>query len=342
MSSPGGGSGGFFPALCLVNGGAPKSGGGSRASKRRRRRAASLPSPARSSPPSSDEATSPGGDDDDEVISSLKKLRVTPLNESQRLKRRQQKHRELRARVRQALAADRKAEDKKAGGNALLVLPSRLATSGRLSPPSSSAASAGVAHSRVRHHSQDSRERHPVRSRLLQASAPLARSLTEVSQIASSAPSELRSLRSPRRSAPSSFGGGDSFTRIRGLPVSAAAAAAASGSDDDADGDDEEAARAAAGRCPEVAELARSVQEAARLSSSPAPPPSLPPACGPRHHQCWSSCAQQHASRGGGAGHHHTDHQMEGEVSVDDLAGYLEDSVVFPKKMSHMAEMMYT
>lgn len=30
------------------------------------------------------------------------------------------------------------------------------------------------------------------------------------------------------------------------------------------------------------------------------------------------------------------------DVSVDDLAGYLEDSIVFPKKMSYMAEMMYT
>ncbi len=30
------------------------------------------------------------------------------------------------------------------------------------------------------------------------------------------------------------------------------------------------------------------------------------------------------------------------DVSVNDLAGYLEDSVVFPKKMSRMAEMMYT
>ncbi len=30
------------------------------------------------------------------------------------------------------------------------------------------------------------------------------------------------------------------------------------------------------------------------------------------------------------------------DVSVDDLAGYLEDSMVFPKKMSYMAEMMYT
>jgi len=30
------------------------------------------------------------------------------------------------------------------------------------------------------------------------------------------------------------------------------------------------------------------------------------------------------------------------DVSVDDLAGYLEDSMMFPKKMSYMAEMMYT
>ena len=30
------------------------------------------------------------------------------------------------------------------------------------------------------------------------------------------------------------------------------------------------------------------------------------------------------------------------DVSVDDLAGYLEDSMIFPKKMSYMAEMMYT
>jgi len=30
------------------------------------------------------------------------------------------------------------------------------------------------------------------------------------------------------------------------------------------------------------------------------------------------------------------------DVSVDDLAGYLEDSMTFPKKMSYMAEMMYT
>lgn len=30
------------------------------------------------------------------------------------------------------------------------------------------------------------------------------------------------------------------------------------------------------------------------------------------------------------------------DVSVDDLAGYLENSIVFPKKMSYMAEMMYT
>lgn len=30
------------------------------------------------------------------------------------------------------------------------------------------------------------------------------------------------------------------------------------------------------------------------------------------------------------------------DISVDDLAGYLEDSIVFPKKMSYMAEMMYT
>lgn len=30
------------------------------------------------------------------------------------------------------------------------------------------------------------------------------------------------------------------------------------------------------------------------------------------------------------------------DVSVDDLAWYLEDSMVFPKKMSYMAEMMYT
>ncbi len=32
----------------------------------------------------------------------------------------------------------------------------------------------------------------------------------------------------------------------------------------------------------------------------------------------------------------------EQDVSVDDLAGYLEDSIIFPKKMSYMAEMMYT
>ena len=30
------------------------------------------------------------------------------------------------------------------------------------------------------------------------------------------------------------------------------------------------------------------------------------------------------------------------DISVDDLAGYLEDSIVFPKNMSYMAEMMYT
>eukprot|EP00096_Caligus_rogercresseyi_P011888 TRINITY_DN482_c0_g1_i1.p1 TRINITY_DN482_c0_g1~~TRINITY_DN482_c0_g1_i1.p1 ORF type:complete len:222 (-),score=100.64 TRINITY_DN482_c0_g1_i1:664-1329(-) len=34
--------------------------------------------------------------------------------------------------------------------------------------------------------------------------------------------------------------------------------------------------------------------------------------------------------------------QSYNDVSVDDLAGYLENSMVFPKKMSYMAEMMYT
>lgn len=34
--------------------------------------------------------------------------------------------------------------------------------------------------------------------------------------------------------------------------------------------------------------------------------------------------------------------RQELDISVDDLAGYLEDSIVFPKKMSYMAEMMYT
>ena len=43
-----------------------------------------------------------------------------------------------------------------------------------------------------------------------------------------------------------------------------------------------------------------------------------------------SSCAQQ-AQR-----------VVHPDISVDDLAGYLEDSIVFPKKMSYMAEMMYT
>ena len=43
-----------------------------------------------------------------------------------------------------------------------------------------------------------------------------------------------------------------------------------------------------------------------------------------------SSCAQQARK------------EYQNDVSVNDLAGYLEDSVVFPKKMSYMAEMMYT
>ena len=34
--------------------------------------------------------------------------------------------------------------------------------------------------------------------------------------------------------------------------------------------------------------------------------------------------------------------EFQNDVSVNDLAGYLEDSIVFPKKMSYMAEMMYT
>ncbi|TRY64329.1 hypothetical protein TCAL_16632 [Tigriopus californicus] len=35
-------------------------------------------------------------------------------------------------------------------------------------------------------------------------------------------------------------------------------------------------------------------------------------------------------------------HQDYPDISVNDLAGYLEDSIIFPKKMSYMAEMMYT
>jgi len=45
-------------------------------------------------------------------------------------------------------------------------------------------------------------------------------------------------------------------------------------------------------------------------------------------HQQGHTCAQQAADLG--------------DVSVSDLAGYLENSVVFPKPMSRMAEMMYT
>eukprot|EP00095_Tigriopus_kingsejongensis_P004476 maker-scaffold168_size293125-snap-gene-1.76 protein:Tk04476 transcript:maker-scaffold168_size293125-snap-gene-1.76-mRNA-1 annotation:"PREDICTED: uncharacterized protein C19orf60 homolog" len=44
-----------------------------------------------------------------------------------------------------------------------------------------------------------------------------------------------------------------------------------------------------------------------------------------------SSCASQAL--------HHVDYL---DISVNDLAGYLEDSIIFPKKMSYMAEMMYT
>ena len=55
--------------------------------------------------------------------------------------------------------------------------------------------------------------------------------------------------------------------------------------------------------------------------------PSVPSASAA--HCSSSSCAQQAR-------------QEFGDVSVNDLAGYLEDSIVFPKKMSRMAEMMYT
>ena len=33
---------------------------------------------------------------------------------------------------------------------------------------------------------------------------------------------------------------------------------------------------------------------------------------------------------------------MYSDVTVEDLAGYLDDTTFFPKRMSYMAEMMYT
>ena len=33
---------------------------------------------------------------------------------------------------------------------------------------------------------------------------------------------------------------------------------------------------------------------------------------------------------------------MYSDVTVEDLAGYLENTAFFPKRMSYMAEMMYT
>jgi len=54
------------------------------------------------------------------------------------------------------------------------------------------------------------------------------------------------------------------------------------------------------------------------------------------------SCSQQASSSETNHHHHQNNEQTVDDVSIDELASYLENGVYIPKKMSLMAEMMYT
>lgn len=58
--------------------------------------------------------------------------------------------------------------------------------------------------------------------------------------------------------------------------------------------------------------------------------------------QASQSCSHGPMSHSSSCASEARQHQDYPDISVNDLAGYLEDSIIFPKKMSYMAEMMYT
>ncbi len=206
---------------------------------------------------------------DDQIISQLKRLKVSPLSESQRKRRRQQRQREFRTKVKLALVAQNK--NKEGDRKKVLVAPARLL------------AAQGV---QTIANVQD----------LESSRSPNSSSPTDFSKCCK----DFASFSIRESESSCSF----AFSTRRERPESA-----------DDDGDDREEGQ-------EEDTIADDLDYA--LSACDNPTLSHPRSSKIRS----STCALQA--------------KEYDDISVNDLAGYLEDSIVFPKKMSYMAEMMYT
>ncbi len=292
---------------------------------RRRRRTASLPSPTTVKRRSEGGESNSGTGEEEAVVSCLKRLRVTPLTDAQKTKQRQQRQREFRNKIRMALASGGSGSSGNNMGQSrkeALLAPARLVGGQDVRREDRM-----MARTRTRHASDSSgrAEQHLAvgsgSSSLVRSSA-LARSLTEVSACCGSGRQQQQmQTQQPR----------PCFSQM----AAAAAAAAAANTDISShtqpfnfsamqqrrpsEGDEEED--------EEVASILSGISDLAKESGGRANARSN----GVFRHLNKSSrpsCAQQA--------------KEYLDVSVNDLAGYLEDSVVFPKKMSHMAEMMYT
>ncbi len=312
--------------VCVTSGAAVRSSfRSSRPQCRRRRRTASLPSPSRRKQGNSDE-------EEEGLVSCLKRLRVTPLTEAQKARQRQQKQREFRNRIRMALSSGGASSSSSASSRAVgvataasaresLLVPSRLFGSQVLAPCQPDPARRRRLQ-RARHASDSGGEQHRPQQEefpsqgLQSRCGHFARSLTEVSSCCKEL--ELFSLKGshphhhqhPTATAVEVFQS-DSFTRMQHRRNSG---------EGEEEGDEEVVDSLAH-------ELSSSTSVTAAPPSSSASSSSVPISQQLRK-PSRSSCAQQAK-----------DYL---DVSVNDLAGYLEDSVVFPKKMSRMAEMMYT